>query len=188
MLGFAEQLEFLRHISYDNDEVTQQVTQAARATSDFYIDGATALDGVPYWDTGAPALRELGDWRSMPADPFNGYEPVDSSAAAIAAQGLLRLGCHTGEQRYVAAGLTVARAILQSPYLCLSAGHEGLLLHGIYHRPRGWDYVPPGQSVPCGEATMWGDYHVRELALCIGALASGKKLPTFFTKEQRQAS
>ena len=63
----------------------------AMATCDFYIDHAAAADGVPYWDTGAPGLDALGDWGSRPADPFNEHEPVDSSAAAIAAQGLLRL-------------------------------------------------------------------------------------------------
>ncbi len=49
-------------------------------------------DGIPYWDTGAPGLARLGDYLGRPADPFNDQEPVDSSAAAIAAQGLIRLG------------------------------------------------------------------------------------------------
>ena len=34
----------------------------------------------------------MGDYLDRPADPYNDHEPVDSSAAAIAAQGLLRLG------------------------------------------------------------------------------------------------
>ena len=65
--------------------------KAAKATCDFYIDN-TPADGVPYWDTGAPGLYKMGDYLNKPADPFNDFEPVDSSAAAIAAQGLLRLG------------------------------------------------------------------------------------------------
>ena len=36
------------------------LVKAARATCDFYIDAATAADGIPYWDTGAPGLREIG--------------------------------------------------------------------------------------------------------------------------------
>jgi hypothetical protein len=54
-----------------------------------------------------------------------------------------------------------------------------LLLHSVYHRPNGWDHVPPGRKVPCGEASMWGDYHAVELALLIQRLAAGKYY-TFF--------
>ena len=87
--------------------------KAAKATCDFYIDNSPA-DGVPYWDTGAPGLYKLGDYLNKPADPFNDFEPVDSSAAAIAAQGLLRLGRYLQQKgdneagdRYWQAGLTV---------------------------------------------------------------------------------
>src|SRR5262249_35422419 len=142
--------------------------EAARATCDFYIEHATAADGVPYWDTGAPQLHRLGDWQSRAAEPENDFEPVDSSAAAIAAQGLMRLGHHTGEARYMQAGLTVLRTLLDEPYLSRKADHQGLLLHSVYHRPNGWDYVPPGKSVPCGESSMWGDYHLREATLYVG--------------------
>ena len=99
MLGFAEQLEFLddaarrgaRARAAAAPTIDAMMLDAARATCDYYIDVAAA-DGVPYWDAGAPGLAALGDWRDRPADPFNDHEPVDSSAAAIAAQGLLRLG------------------------------------------------------------------------------------------------
>jgi hypothetical protein len=58
--------------------------------------------------------------------------------------------------------------------------HEGLLLHSVYHRPNGWDYVPPGQHVPCGESSMWGDYHGRELAVLLSKLAKNEPYLTFF--------
>ncbi len=55
------------------------------------------------------------------------------------------------------------RAVPQRP----TPNHQGLLLHTVYHRPNGWDYVPPGRQVPCGESSMWGDYHAREAALYV---------------------
>ena len=178
MCGFAEQLEFLKAIDCCEHEAV--LLEAARATCDFYIEYATAADGVPYWDTGAPNLHRLGDWQSCPAEPENPHEPVDSSAAAIAAQGLMRFGHHTGEGRYSQAGLTVLRTLLDEPYFSTRSGHQGLLVHSIYHRPNGWDYVPPGRGVPCGESSMWGDYHIREAALYVGRLADGSPYLTFW--------
>ena len=98
MLGFAEQLEFLEGVP-DADlapfggraAVTAPFLKAARAVCDYWIEDAP-LDGIPYWDNGASQLHKLGDWRARAADPFNDHEPVDSSAAAIACQGLMRLG------------------------------------------------------------------------------------------------
>ena len=144
--------------------------RAAHATAEFYLAN-TAADGIPYWDTGAPGLAKLGAWRDRPADPYNEHEPVDSSAAAIACQGLARLGSWlrgTGEKdgtRFQDAGLAVLSRLLEEPYLSTSDAHQGLLLHSVYHRPNGWDHVPEGRAVPCGESSMWGDYHLREAAL-----------------------
>jgi len=156
MLGFAEQLEFFATVP-DSQAFRGVLEKAARATGDFYIEN-TALDGIPYWDTGAPGLAQLGDWRAKPADPFNPHEPVDSSAAAIAAQGLLRMGRHLEDERYRQAGLTVCDTLFDEPYLSTAPGHQGLILHSVYHRPNGWDGGP-------GESSMWGDYHAREAAL-----------------------
>ena len=88
--------------------------RAARATCDFYIHQASALDGICYWDTGAPQLHRLGDWQAQAADPYNEYEPVDSSASAIAAQGLIRLGHAIGDagRGYIQAGLTMVRTLV----------------------------------------------------------------------------
>jgi rhamnogalacturonyl hydrolase YesR len=179
--GFAEQLEFLR--ATGDEEITPVLLNAARATSDFYIEDASCADGVPYWDTGAPNLHKLGDWQARPADPSNDQEPVDSSAAAIAAQGLLRLGSHLGKagRRYWQAGLTVLDTLLGEPYISDDPRHQGLILHSVYHRPNGWDFVPRGRKVPCGESTMWGDYHAREAALFMLRVAEGLPYLAFFT-------
>ena len=179
LLGFTEQLEFLRSIG-DND-ITPPALKAARATCDFYIDRATAADGVPYWDTGAPNLQKIRDWQSRRADPFNVYEPVDSSAAAIAAQGLMRLGRYAKNQKYWQAGLTVLNTLLDEPYLSVAAKHQGLLLHSVYHRPNAWDHVPRGRKVPCGESSMWGDYHIREAATYLQRIIRGEPYLTFWS-------
>lgn len=181
ILGTTEQIEFLQFLKSHSEENTaidsiiELLTKAARATCDFYITNATARDGICYWDTGAPGLAKIGDWQQRDAEPVNAYEPVDSSASAIAAQGLLRLGHILGSEgrRYYEAGLTVARALFEQPYLSENLAHEGLLLHAIYHRPNGWDYVPIPGLVPHGESCMWGDYHLAELALLIKRIAAG---------------
>lgn len=177
MLGFAEQLEFFSAHSLVPPDF---MLQAATATCDFYI-AHTPTCGVPYWDTGAPGLAHLKDYLNRPADPFNDHEPVDSSAAAIAAQGLLRLGHLTSNPIYTAAGLTIASTIFDEPYLSTDPGHQGLLLHSVYHRPNGWDHIPPGSKIPNGEACMWGDYHARELALYIQKRAKNAPYLTFWS-------
>jgi hypothetical protein len=190
MCGFAEELEFLQTIPDDElvphggrSAVEAFMRRAAEATCDFYLDN-TPADGVPYWDTGAPQLHQLGDWRSEPSNPFNAHEPIDSSAAAIAAQGLLRLGRYLNNERYFAAGLTVCRSIFNEPYLSTDSNHQGLLLHSVYHRPNGWDVVPAGASIPSGEACMWGDYHALEVALYLHRLVENKPYLTFWSNPQ----
>ncbi|MCX8092136.1 MAG: hypothetical protein N3I86_14585, partial [Verrucomicrobiae bacterium] len=62
--------------------------------------------------------------------------------------------------------------------------HQGLILHSVYHRPNGWDHVSPGQKVPNGESSMWGDYHARELALLILREARGEPYLSFFDPDR----
>ena len=167
--------------------VEATMLRAARATADFYIE-QTPADGIPYWDTSAPGLAKLGDYLSRPANPWNDFEPVDSSAATIAAQGLWRLGTHlfdlksqrTHAHRYRQAALTLMQHLLKEPYLSVKPFHQGLILHSVYHRPRGWDFIPRGQKIPCGESSMWGDYHAREMAMILLRHLRGEPYLTFF--------
>lgn len=193
MCGYAEEIEWFDSVKDAGiagvnvkENILPFMIKAARATCDFYIDNCP-VDGVPYWDTGAPGLYKLGDYLNRPADPFNDYEPLDSSAAAIAAQGLLRFGRYlqqTGEteagDRYWQAGLTVLNTIFDEPYLSTDPKHQGLLLHSIYHRPNGWDHIPAGSKIPNGESSMWGDYHAREVALYVMRLINNETYYTFF--------
>lgn len=193
MCGFAEQLEALDFISEDEladfggkETLSSMMLKAARTTCDFYIEN-TPIDGIPYWDTGAPNLYKLDDYLNKPASPFNDFEPVDSSAAAIAVQGLLRLGKYlTGKgeleagSKYFQAGLTVMNTLLDEPYLSTSEKHQGLLLHSIYHRPNGWDFIPEGSKIPNGESSMWGDYHIREAGLYLQRMINNEAYYTYF--------
>jgi hypothetical protein len=193
MTGYAEELEFMDVLTDaelephgGREAIQTMMLKAATASCDFYIEH-TPVDGIPYWDTGAPGLVHLGDYLDRPADPFNPYEPVDSSAAAIGAQGLLRLGKFLQKHgeveagaRYRQAGLTVMNSLLDDPYLSREDTHQGLILHSVYHRPFGWDHVPAGRSVPCGESSMWGDYHAVEAALYLLRELQGKPYLTFY--------
>ncbi len=202
MLGFAELLEFLPLVADEELEpmgglraIESVFRRAAEAVCNFYLENSPT-DGVPYWDTAAPGLVHLPDHLDRPADPFNEFEPVDSSAAAIAAQGLLRFGrwlmlraaapdeeptdAQQGGRLFFQAGLTVLRRLLEKPYLSDAPEHEGLLLHALYHRPRGWDHVPEGHETPRGEATMWGDFHLREVCIYVERLSGRGPYHTFF--------
>jgi len=193
MLGFSEELEFLDTLpceefkeNKNKEHVISNLIRAAEATCDFYIDH-TAIDGIPYWDSGAPGLIHLKDYLNRPADPYNHFEPVDSSAAAIGAQGLLRLGHYLNLMerteegtRFWQAGLTIVSRLLDSPYLSVDPEHQGILLHSVYHRPNGYDHIPEGHKIPCNESGMWGDYHMRESALYLSKIISNETYYTFF--------
>ena len=201
MLGFAEELEFLASIpdeelapSGGRAPIEAAMRRAAEAACDYYIEQAAA-DGIPYWDTAAPGLAFLPGYRDCPSDPFNQYEPVDSSAAAVAAQGLWRLGAYLNKshataplaEKYRSAALTIAGSLFTEPYLSEDPAHQGLILHAIYNRPGAWDYVPQGRSIPCGESVMWGDYHALELALLIQRDLRHEPYWTFFSVHPQNA-
>lgn len=190
--GFAESLEYFENLkehdfpsSINKIDVMKKLLRAALATADYFIE-QTAADGIPYWDTGAPGLHQLGDYLNTESNPYNEHEPVDSSASAIAAQGLLRLGKYLKQSDpeqsdlYWQAGLTTARTLLSDAYLSAQPHHEGLILHSVYHRPNGWDNIPAGKKVPCDESSMWGDYHARELMLYLTKQLKNEPYYMFF--------
>ncbi|MCH6232412.1 glycosyl hydrolase [Cognataquiflexum rubidum] len=189
--GLGEILEILEDLPeadyagiISQENLKFALSKAATATADFYLAN-TPTDGIPYWDTGAPGLAMMGDYLNRPADPFNAYEPVDSSAAAIAAQGFLRIGnwLKTSDSeksnRYHHVGYQLAKTLFSEPYLSTDEEHQGLILHSIYHHPNGWDYRPNPGQVPHGESSMWGDYHARELALLLQRIQNGEQYYSF---------
>jgi unsaturated chondroitin disaccharide hydrolase len=190
--GLGETLEILDEIPEEDygaviskKDLIDELQVAAIATSEFYLAN-TPTDGVPYWDTGAPGLHRMGDYLNHPSDPYNGIEPVDSSAACIAAQGLLRIANFlqfsdsARSAKYHQAALQIAANLFQEPYLSTNPNHQGLILHAIYHQPNGWDFKPEAGKAPYGESCMWGDYHARELALLIQRIKNKEAYYSFF--------
>lgn len=190
--GIGETLEILDEIDESDyspiiskQDFINELKKAAIATSEFYLAN-TPIDGIPYWDTGAPNLYKMGDYLNEKSDPFNAYEPIDSSAACIAAQGFIRIGNWlkssdpTLFEKYIQAGVQIAKNLFSEPYLSTDPDHQGLILHSIYHQPNGWDYRPEADKAPFGESCMWGDYHARELALLLQRMQKGEKYYSFF--------
>jgi unsaturated chondroitin disaccharide hydrolase len=115
--------------------------ETACACADYYI-ARTPDHGVPPndWDEPQPAY------------------PYDSSAAAIAASGLLDLAFLVGEpvrrSAYRAYALRILDTLTSPQFLAYETpGWEGILKHGIYHLPK---------NVGVDESLAWGDYYFLE--------------------------
>ncbi|HWT81352.1 MAG TPA: glucuronyl hydrolase, partial [Candidatus Methylomirabilis sp.] len=112
--------------------------ETAELNADFYIEHAPD-HGVPPWDFDAPA-----DQRRQP----------DSSAAAIAASGLLDLAELTSSRAksrlYRDVALRILDTLTDGEYLANGTpGWEGILKHGVYHTAKG---------LGVDESVMWGEY------------------------------
>jgi len=129
----------------------QHYLVTAEACANFYIERTP--DGVPPndWDEPNPAL------------------PYESSAAAIAASGLLNLARLTGDPARAYLYHDFAQRILvrlTSPeFLAIDTpGWEGILMHGMYHQRRG---------LGVDESVMWGDYFFLEAVSKVLGEANG---------------
>jgi len=115
--------------------------QTAEACANFYIE-RTPPNGIPPndWDEPNPAL------------------PYESSAAAIAASGLLNLAQLTGDvaraRWYRAYAHTILDTLTEPEFLAIETpGWEGILKHACYHQRKG---------LGVDESVMWGDYFFLE--------------------------
>ncbi len=115
--------------------------ETAEACARFYIEN-TPAGGVPPndWDEPSPAL------------------PCESSAAAIAAGGLLNLARLTAGRAesslYRETALHTLATLSGPAFLAANEpGWEGILKHGIYHQRKG---------LGVDESVMWGDYFFLE--------------------------
>jgi VCBS repeat-containing protein len=102
-----------------------QMLATARRVADYYIAHLPS-DNVPYWDFQAPGIPN---------------EPRDSSAAAIAASGLLELSQletdATRKQRYLSTAKATLTSLSSSSYLAEGTNSRSILLHGTADEPIG---------------------------------------------------
>jgi len=119
----------------------QEFLDTARRCADFYL--RRAPDGtVPLWDFDVPD-----------DDPFSD-QPLDSSAAAIAASGLWDLSFEVNgaaeRERYRLAALKTLATLCSDRFLAINRPDwEGILMHGVYHLPKG---------LAVDESVAWGEH------------------------------
>ncbi|HEY1212238.1 MAG TPA: glycoside hydrolase family 88 protein, partial [Bryobacteraceae bacterium] len=132
MYGFSTAYEYSRDPRF---------LQTAEACADYYITH-TPADGVPPWDYNAPPEN-----RSV----------VDSSAAAIAAAGLLRLCRLVADPMkghfYWSTAIHILRTLCTEYLARGDAQWEGVLKGGVYHIHN---------DLGVDESVMWGEYFFTE--------------------------
>ena len=119
----------------------ERFLRTSEACADYYIEH-TPEHGVP-----------PNDW-DEPSPPW----PYESSAAAIAASGMLELSTLSDDadrsRRYGEYARRIISTLCGPAFLAsVTPGWGGILLHGIYHQRRG---------LGVDESVMWGDYFFLE--------------------------
>ena len=115
--------------------------------ADYFIQRLPA-DRIPYWDLTFT----------------DGDEPRDSSAAAVAACGILEMLPFLPEEKaayYRKIALELADALVQHCAVTDPAVSNGLLLHGVYAKNSPYNPIPKDRGVD--ECNTWGDYFYLEL-------------------------
>jgi unsaturated chondroitin disaccharide hydrolase len=133
--GLAWSLYGFSHVyEYSRDP---RFLSTAESCADYYITHSPA-DGVPPWDFNAPPEN-----RSL----------TDSSAAAIAAAGLLRLCRLIADpikgHFYWSTAIHILRGLCTKFLAINDPGWEGILKGGVYHLHKG---------LGVDESVMWGEY------------------------------
>jgi unsaturated chondroitin disaccharide hydrolase len=108
-------------------------------------------DGIPFWDFDDPAIPNT---------------LRDSSAAAIAASGLLELAGNEDDslsaERYRAAAKRLLANLYEQSSSRGNPGYQGILLHGTWHKKAGFGV---------DESLIFGDYYFMEaLAKALGVI------------------
>ena len=139
--------------------------EVAEATADFYHRRRPRPTAFPTGTRARPACAKLGDYLGRPAEPFNDSRAGRQLGGGHRGAGPAAPGPFLGPWREAErAALPPGRPHggadpLRRALSGADPDHEGLLLHSVYHRPNGWDYVPAGPPDPlrrvesCGAIT-----------------------------------
>jgi unsaturated chondroitin disaccharide hydrolase len=119
----------------------------AKKCANYFLDNLPS-DGVPRWDFNAPS----GDLQK------------DTSAAAIAAAGLIELAQYDTSRDWLTAGKTLLSAISAPAYRSTSSQGYSLLLHGVSNKPA---------NVGVDVGLIYGDYYYVEGLDRVAALPAG---------------
>jgi len=115
--------------------------ETARRIADYFV-ARLPEDFVPWWDFQAPAVPD---------------EPRDTSAAAVAASGLLELAGIASDRvvsdKYRLTALSILRSLSGPPYLARGGSSSAILAHGTGNRPQGVEVDVP---------LIYGDYYYIE--------------------------
>lgn len=118
-----------------------------KGVADYFMSHLSS-DGLPYWDLSFPDGAD---------------EPWDSSAAAIAACGMLEMAKYlpaNDAAKYTAYAHRLAEALAEKCAVRDISVANGLLLHGVYGKSSPYNTV---QDAGVDECTCWGDYFWFEL-------------------------
>lgn len=119
----------------------------------YFLDHLPA-DGIPYWDLEFTA----------------GDKPRDSSAAAIAACGMLEMAPRLPAEeaaRYTEKARRLAACLAEHCAVTDPKISNGLLLHGVYAKNSPYNPIPANRGVD--ECNTWGDYFYMELLTRLAA-------------------
>ena len=128
-------------------------------------------DGIPYWDFHADP-RQPPPWGAQ----------KESSAAAIAASGLLDLARQTADPasraRYEQTALRMLDVLVTPEYLAIDTpGWEGILKHGVYHTRK---------NLGVDESVMWGEYFFVEALTKVVADQFHRVAPAVLAHNQKR--
>ena len=135
-------------LAYRYDKCPEYL-EAFKRTVDFFISKLPS-DNIPYWDMIFTDENAVHDGET---------EPRDSSAAAIAACGLLDMEQQLGDKTYGHLARVMLKSLVENYAVKDMSQSNGLLLHGTYSKKSPYNTCTPEGVDEC---TSWGDYFYME--------------------------